>query len=704
MKLLPVLLILVLLIACQPAAGLEGLVPIPPNTQAPSDPDSDGKYEDLNGNNRMDFADVVLYFTQMSWITANEPIAAFDFNGNGRIDFADVVSLFNELGSSPTPTPTAGVIISGTVAPSDQDQVLRGGGINLTIPGGALNQTSSVRLATVSSPPPPPEGTSNLTVYDVTVGTQVRFFPGLAIEIPYTPAMIPPGKSPARVLQGIRWDDETGMWREIPTAVDTARGVVVLETDHLCVAGYTAKLTPAPATEIYSSPFVIHFDPSDDAAIAAAWKDSGNLTTANELAYYVKYALDDAYDLYVRNNGFKKPVPSRFSLDNQVHVYVGDYYESEWHQFTKTITVSREPFLRGSGALDRLREEMRHELFHAVQNAYVGTFWMNSNRWWTEATAEYASTGLYDGITSPSFPLDAAFFTSPLTTANGYHEYQAAHFVEALDERGGDFRSVWEATISDTNACTAIQGWCEERGSSLGAVYEDLMAHSQLLELTWVGGWGSYLVRPSILGGARDLAETNVIPWFLYDRTGTVSAAFRVSTTEDSVTLFETLQSGESTLPHDCHVTRYHVWPSGSHKTDHFPYGAESDSFDPSAYEARDGDVIVYTIASGFYPFSDAIILTTPEARIEPEFKEVVAGNVVAFTVSIENVPSSVPVQVVDGYNDKVLATGTGSASLSFSRMFPDPGSYPLKYRAKTKDGRWSSEDLTSFVVVKESI
>ena len=49
----------------------------------------------MNGNGRKDFADVVLYFNQMTWIAANEPVAAFDCNGNGRIDFADVVWLFN---------------------------------------------------------------------------------------------------------------------------------------------------------------------------------------------------------------------------------------------------------------------------------------------------------------------------------------------------------------------------------------------------------------------------------------------------------------------------------------------------------------------------------------------------------------------------------------------------------------------------------
>jgi PKD repeat protein len=78
------------------ACGL-GVTPLPGYANPPTDPDGDCIYEDLNGNGRLDFADVVLYFNQMTWIAANEPIAAFDLNGNGRIDFADIVALFNEI-------------------------------------------------------------------------------------------------------------------------------------------------------------------------------------------------------------------------------------------------------------------------------------------------------------------------------------------------------------------------------------------------------------------------------------------------------------------------------------------------------------------------------------------------------------------------------------------------------------------------------
>jgi len=68
-----------------------------PGADIPLDTDSDGLYEDANGNARKDFADVVLFFNQMDWIAEKEPVSAFDYNGNGRIDFADVVWLFSRL-------------------------------------------------------------------------------------------------------------------------------------------------------------------------------------------------------------------------------------------------------------------------------------------------------------------------------------------------------------------------------------------------------------------------------------------------------------------------------------------------------------------------------------------------------------------------------------------------------------------------------
>ena len=74
-----------------------GLRVVPGGYGTPQDLDGDTRFEDVNGNSRADFADVTLYFNQMAWIAANEPLTSFDYNGNGRIDFADVVVLFGGL-------------------------------------------------------------------------------------------------------------------------------------------------------------------------------------------------------------------------------------------------------------------------------------------------------------------------------------------------------------------------------------------------------------------------------------------------------------------------------------------------------------------------------------------------------------------------------------------------------------------------------
>jgi len=70
---------------------------LPGQTSPPTDPDNDGLYEDMSGNGKAGYTDVVLFFKNIEWIKANEPIAAFDFNGSGGIGFQDIVVLFKEL-------------------------------------------------------------------------------------------------------------------------------------------------------------------------------------------------------------------------------------------------------------------------------------------------------------------------------------------------------------------------------------------------------------------------------------------------------------------------------------------------------------------------------------------------------------------------------------------------------------------------------
>jgi DNA-binding beta-propeller fold protein YncE len=64
---------------------------------APTDPDGDGRYEDVNGNGRVDYDDVVLLFDQFDSDSVRMNVSAYDFNENGRLDFDDIVDLYDDV-------------------------------------------------------------------------------------------------------------------------------------------------------------------------------------------------------------------------------------------------------------------------------------------------------------------------------------------------------------------------------------------------------------------------------------------------------------------------------------------------------------------------------------------------------------------------------------------------------------------------------
>lgn len=73
------------------------VITIEGQSQMPTDPNSDGLYEDLNGNSDIDYADVNLFFDKLDWMRANEPVSAFDFVSNGDLAIGDIIALFDMI-------------------------------------------------------------------------------------------------------------------------------------------------------------------------------------------------------------------------------------------------------------------------------------------------------------------------------------------------------------------------------------------------------------------------------------------------------------------------------------------------------------------------------------------------------------------------------------------------------------------------------
>ncbi len=75
------------------------VVSFPDLSNVPLDPDHDGRYEDINGNSRLDFHDVVTFSRNLAWARDNTGVGSspFDFNRNGGIDSGDVTLLYYEV-------------------------------------------------------------------------------------------------------------------------------------------------------------------------------------------------------------------------------------------------------------------------------------------------------------------------------------------------------------------------------------------------------------------------------------------------------------------------------------------------------------------------------------------------------------------------------------------------------------------------------
>jgi PKD repeat protein len=78
--------------------ALTGPASVGSSSASPQDPDGDGLYEDVNGNGRVDYDDVVTLFNNLENSNVKSNARAFDFNGNEQLDYADLVALYEEAG------------------------------------------------------------------------------------------------------------------------------------------------------------------------------------------------------------------------------------------------------------------------------------------------------------------------------------------------------------------------------------------------------------------------------------------------------------------------------------------------------------------------------------------------------------------------------------------------------------------------------
>ncbi len=237
----------------------------------------------------------------------------------------------------------------------------------------------------------------------------------------------------------VAYYDEIGkVYVEVPFEVNSAEKKIVVKTDHFSLWALIGVEDYVVAT---SPHFTIRFYDSSQAAGLGARDIYGYVAKVREL-------LEEAYAIYVKA-GFTPP-------KDKISVYVIDAEESHYTPFTGNIIISTKSYSDNA-----TKHEIAHELFHLFQNQEMNIFRMSMQRWWIEATADYAADKIAFKTGEMGSGIKKNYYELPLSTVDGNHEYATAFFVDWLVRGGIPFNSLWKA-VKERYAIVGVEKALDE--------------------------------------------------------------------------------------------------------------------------------------------------------------------------------------------------------------------------------------------------
>jgi len=415
------------------------------------------------------------------------------------------------------------VLISKTLEPSTTSQrVVYKDEVGVIIPGGTIENQQTVTISPAPDLPAHPfKGFTPLASYDISMGSTRQFSKPLTIEIAYDPSKLSSNTAPDKALSVSWWDADQKIWVSAPFAVDTTRNVVMIPTTHLTVWDVWAKAKGWDVKE--TEHFNIYYDPKAAIAMTSKTSKRGGVKTENTQAFVAEVAavLDNAYKVYgpggakfdmsltylnsraggaavgvaaggilgwmAGGAGVVEGASKGGTLGGKIGAVVGAVVvsqktnvfldqatsEAHWDRLTGNISVPL-----NFDNYDQLRHELRHELFHAVQNGYFPISGMYLRKWWVEATADYAPVDV--GLDKPDVlsKITPDFFQKPLITQDEKHEYRVARFLAYAVTQGLNFKAMWDATscITCGEVLANLEQYALGRGRDLPTLFRDFAA------------------------------------------------------------------------------------------------------------------------------------------------------------------------------------------------------------------------------------
>ncbi|MBN1189578.1 MAG: hypothetical protein JXA46_07495 [Dehalococcoidales bacterium] len=358
---------------------------------------------------------------------------------------------------------------SVTVSSPDREYTVNlEGRVVLTIPGNTLTEGTKVAIEEIDQLRDFSfSGFAPVSLYDISTTGVDTFDKELTLEFTYDPSILD-GEAEAGDQITVAYFNETyGEWQEVDYDLDELDAKLTVKTDHLSLWSMFVK--EEQNITLTAPHFTIYFNKDAKAPLIGPAVSGDPIY---EYATIVRTGLYDAYEAY-EDLGFKLPEHTRVYIDDW-----GADKEAEWGWFSKNIEIPVTYIDE-----NELHKVSAHELFHAVQNQYMSFGSMAMDRWWMEATADYAAAHIAtsNGL---SERLKPAYFKSGINDSETYHTYQTAHFIKFLVDSGLSFKEMFIYVM--TNSGSALENlatYCKSNGKSLPELYQEF-AYSAIFENT----------------------------------------------------------------------------------------------------------------------------------------------------------------------------------------------------------------------------
>ncbi len=363
------------------------------------------------------------------------------------------------------------------------------------------------------------KGATPLAIFDVTLDNGKQPLKPVDISVSYNPDDLDPHSSPEEQLAALRWDEERGIWINLPVSVDTKNHKVSALADHFTLFEWViiaevvkaikqvtdageillndAYLTPEKNFRIlYSKKEINNKVVLGDREWKNLYSGSGIKYDKNHPRYIqdMGYFLEKALSMYTKKYKYKNPAGKKKSwfksyqktiivkLDSYMAQLSGDpYYEKIFERIHIPLSLVLEP--------SEVKKTTAHELFHVIQREYYGKLGLAPTtspyrQWWLEATAEYAahdiawphySKEMTNGIGSNylNFSIDSKGSKAGHGWGDSPYEYKTSVWIKYLVDNGAVLKKMIENDASDYHlSITSLENyWSENQKSSMDDAY-----------------------------------------------------------------------------------------------------------------------------------------------------------------------------------------------------------------------------------------